>query len=336
MTDAQRILDIEKPEELFPGDLDEAKKVFLTLAKRWHPDNQDGDAGVMAVVNDLYDKAVTLIKDGRWAGKSSMTVVLESKRNVKFRYLTSRPFELGHTYIGDTHVSSILNSEFSEMVENAESLKFDYASERMEQEMKKYLPRDTQSYKLEDSRILFKGTKTPDLLCLRDVSNHYGGKLPPKHVAWIGSGLHNLACYLQWSRLVHSNISLDSVFIDPQMHHVALLDGWWYTTKSGSKITHLPERSVQFLPFHSKVWRVSDCLIDQELIRATIRELLGDIWGRKLKEPAPLVKWVKNPAEGDAVELYKQWHSVLEETFGKRRFVEMKLTSKDVYGKSNT
>lgn len=329
----QAILVAKRPEELFSGDLDEAKDLYRKLANRWHPDKPGGNAEVMARVNDLYEVAVERIKNGVWGGKSSVKFKLKNGKELRFQYLVSRPFEFGQTYIGDTHVSTLFEKERVAFAEAAEksTRKFSFASDKMREEMERFLPKDVKTFELEDGRVLVKTPKAEDLVALRDVFEHFGGTMDSKHVAWVGSGLHNIACYLGWAKLVHANISLDSVFISPASHGVALLGGWWYAAKEDARLTHLPSRTYAFLPWEVRTHKRATYLIDQEMIRATLRELLGDIDGTKLKDPPALVSWLKTPAEGAPVDIYRSWHAVLTPAFGKRRFTVMKLDVSEVY-----
>jgi hypothetical protein len=150
-------------------------------------------------------------------------------------------------------------------------------------------------------------------------------------VAWIGSGMHHLACYLRWAGLVHMDVSPDAVFVSPSLHRVALLGGWWFATKEGRRIASLPARTHDFLPWSVRSSKRATFAIDLETIRATLRELLGDLGGSPLQGPDELVRWLSLPATGEPVDAYRGWYAALERTFGKRKFVELKLDAADLY-----
>ena len=68
------------------------------------------------------------------------------------------------------------------------------------------------------------------------------------------------------------------------------------------------------------------------------RELLGDISGMRLPHekaaPQAMLEWLRLPASNDAAEEYRIWQQdILKESFGARRFVEMKLSHGDIYSK---
>jgi hypothetical protein len=322
----------KRPEDLFPGELAGAKARYLSLVERWHPD-RGGDGAVMAHVNALYREAVRRIEAGAWAGRGLARFESRTGERWELRYLASRSFELGRTYVGDTHLTYVVEKEHRALSENAEAFTgiFSYATDAMREEMARLLPRDVQIVRLADGRQLMRVPKTPDLLSLRDVLDHLGGKLDPRHVAWIGSGMHHLACYLRWAGLVHMDVSPDAVFVSPSLHRVALLGGWWFATKEGRRIASLPARTHDFLPWSVRGSKRATFAIDLETIRATLRELLGDLGGSPLQGPDELVRWLSLPATGEPVDAYRGWYAALERTFGKRKFVELKLDAADLY-----
>src|SRR5438270_350694 len=73
--------------------------------------------------------------------------------------------------------------------------------------------------------------------------------------------------------------------------------------------------------------RRADIRLDLELIRGIGRALLGDETGSRLARagtaPRPLVDWLRGPASATALGDYELWGSVLEASFGARRFVKL-------------
>jgi len=332
LTEKERILKSTRPEELFPGNLETAKDEYKKLARKWHPDFQNGSTSVMSHINKLYDEAVLLIQAGKWPKRGILRLNKEIAGTISFRFLASRPFSLGHLYLGETHLSYLVEKKHLRFAERSLSAteSFRYANHKMESEISKYLPNNVTPYLLKDSRCLIKIPKVKEMLCLRDVLSFYGKRLKMEEVAWIGSGMHNIACYLYWAGIVHSNFSLDSVFINPSTHDVALLGEWWFASRRGERLRHLPARTVHFLPWEVQVRKEATYLIDLETIRATLRELMGDITGKDI-ECNPLSEWAQTPATKKPNKEYANWHSAIKKTFGRRRFVKMALNSETLY-----
>lgn len=327
-----QILEAKDPAELFPGDEAEAKAKYLQLAQKHHPDH-GGDPDVFAHLAEMYRKALAQLQAGTFAGKATFLFEAHDGKKFEIQYLTSKPFELGQMYVGDHHVTYIVDEPFRDLFENAvaHTSLYKFKDDKMREECARYLPQKVKTLRGMDGRRLMHVPKTPDLLLLRDVIDHFSGKMDPRHAAWTGSTLHNLACYLEWAGIVHANISPDTYFISPQYHSGALLGGWWYAQRAGRKITDLPARSFDYLPWEVRTKKLAIPELDQELVRATIRECLGDVTGARLKDPEKLVNWLRMPASGKGVEIYKDWYGALEGTFGKRKFTKLELESQQLY-----
>jgi hypothetical protein len=323
---AAEVLAIKRPEDLFPGTLDEGKALFRDLAKRWHPDH-GGDDKIFAHINALHTEAVKKITAGTWGGKSSFRFEAPNDATYQIQYLKSRPFEFGHVYTGETHVVWIFDADSASYTEELIDIErnFKFANDKMRKDLTRSLPQNTQISRGRDGRVMVRVPKASELLALRDVLDHFGGKLDPKHAAWIGSNLYNLACWLSYSGMVHGDISVDNVWINPTDHSVALLGGWWFTERVGQKISKVSARTYDHLPYSVRVEKLATPLIDQELIRATVLELLDG------EGPAEMRAWLTRPAAGIAVSVYEAWYKMLEKAFGKRRFTELKLTQQDIY-----
>jgi hypothetical protein len=47
--------------------------------------------------------------------------------------------------------------------------------------------------------------------------------------------------------------------------------------------------------------------------------------------PSPIAAWLQGGGGSDAFKEYSSWQSVLQSSYGKRKFVELALSAKDVY-----
>lgn len=324
---ADTIIAITQPERLFPGDLAAAKQRYRALSKQWHPDH-GGDALVFAHIAKLWKLAEHRLIAGGWEGGALTT--FRDRTGVEWtrQSRTGAPFIHGHSLICDDCVIYLANQDTEPaLLTNFHTIdgRFNFASNRMREEFERYLPKITKSVQLQDDRRYLEIAKTPDLLRLRDVVTHLG-PLDSKHTAWIVSSLLNLCCYLQFTGLVHGDISPDTYFISPKYHSGALLGGWWYVTPQGSQLTLLPKRTVGVLPFKTRLTKIASSQVDLELVRLTAREVAAPM-------PEPMRTWLTEPGNGDAVQQYQQWSAILKQTFGERRFIQMLLDADTVYTK---
>lgn len=329
---------VDKPELLFTADADAAKSEYRVLVSKWHPDqNPMVDENVMAHVNVIYNLAVFRLSTDTWVTPGVVEFKTVDGKKFKFKYRSTRSFELGDIFVADNLVAYSLYKDNDDLYKTAQkAIKgFKYVNDDMRKEVSRFLPEIHSELETED-RLIMLIKKTPDQLLLSDVLEHYKDKMDPKHVAWIISRLYNIACYFKYANIVHSGIILDSIFISPEFHSVSVLGGWWYSAEKGKMLNALPGVAVEFAPDDVIDSQMADPKIDMELILAVGRQLLGDIVGSKLlmdkSIPTPLVTWLRAPSKGDALADYKLWQSkILIDSFGKRAYVELKLNAKDLY-----
>ena len=336
---SSEILAVVSPEQLFTGDEDAAKLQYRTLSKIWHPDRNSspGADEVFAHFGVLYAKGIEKLKAGTWETPGLYTFSDLRGKKFQVKYRKKHTFELGEMYIGDYSVTYMIDKSADDLFANAKkTIKgFKYANDKMKAEIARCLPEIHAENETAD-RFVLVVKKTPDLILLRDVLDHLGGKMDPKHVAWILNTIYNVACYLKYAKLTHNSIGLDTYFISPSKHSGALLGGWWYASDANTKIVAVPARTITYAPRNLTSNKIASPQIDSELIRATGRELLGDGAGSKLLAdtsiPNAMLNWLRTPGVGDAYQEYENWaKQVLKDSFGERRFVDLKIQPSDVY-----
>jgi hypothetical protein len=338
------ILSIKEPGLLFTGDPRNIENEYKELAMQWHPDrNRTKDTTeVMSRINELYDLAIFMLEKGIWIAKDTLTLKEKSGVTVKFPYKKHHQFELGDLYINDHEVIYVIDKINKDLFDNARKAisNFKFKSDRMKQEVLRYLPEVIRTFETADERYVMEVKKTPDLLILKDVLEYHTKNPIPdwdRHVAWIQSTLHNLVCYFEVSGITHNSISLDTYFISPEFHSGALLGGWWYSIEQGRKMIGVPARTFGLMPLKTKESKEASIKTDLELLRSIGRELLGDSSGVRLLKnkvaPPPMINWLRSAPAKDAIKDYKLWQNVLTDSFGPRKFVKLELTSEILYGK---
>jgi len=330
---------VDKPELLFTGDTTIAKMQYRTLVSAWHPDqNPMVDDRVIAHINILYELATFRLKTDNWVLPGVLVLKSIDGKRFNLKYKSTRSFELGDIYVGDTIIAYSLFKDNADLFKNAIKMikNLKYANDEMKTEIKRSMP-EIQTELETDDRLVLLIKKTPDQLLLSDVIDHLKGSIDPKHAAWIVSRLYNLACYLKYSNIVHCGFVLDSCLMSPQEHTISLVGGWWYSVENGRKLLALPGVAIDHVPTDVLDDEMGDFSLDLEMIKAIGRQILGDINGSKLimdkNIPGPLVNWLRNVATEDAFKEYEIWQSkVLIDSFGKRKFVELHLAADDLYG----
>jgi hypothetical protein len=333
------ILDCKLPGDLFT-DPKNLEKEFRELCKKWHPDkNKDPKAAeVQMKINAIHDLAEKQIAAGIW--ESTGKKVLKSDgMDIVVDYQTENPFELGVMWVCNSAVVFYIKEEYQDMADHYVKFTktFKFASKRMKDDVERYLPHVTSCKKLMDESIAIAVEKPDDIFLLNHVIKYYDGKIPPRHAAWILNTLYNLCCYFQHAGISHNALTVDNYFICPQHHSGVLLGGWFYSSKLGGNISYVPTSVFPVLPLKVIRSKKASRKIDLECIRLIGRTMLGDKNGNRLyldKDiPAPMVEFLRGIAGKDAIEEYKEWAKVLEASFGKRRFVEMRFDTEQFYKK---
>lgn len=301
---------------------EEAQHTWRQLAQRWHPD-RSREPQASAVFARLASAHRT------WRPKtlaSALTLATAAGTVLTLHHRHAFDHELGQTHVGQGHVLELYASPHADLGQSAAThlTHLPFLTPAMRNQMGLSLPSQAVSHLLADGRVALVFTKAAGLLRLADVVHHVG-LLDPRHVAWIGSGLWNLACYLQAVGWTHQAIQADTVWVDPATHRVALLGGWAYAGPEGTPWTALPAASVQAASLAVRAHRRHAAVLDHELIQALLRQLLPPA------SPAALLLSARLPAGGTAVEQYRAWKQALHTSFGPPAFVPWDLSPTTLY-----
>ncbi len=326
----------DQPERLF-SNKDAIRGEFRALARRFHPDHEGGSDVAFAHLNALHKSALDKIFRGEWRVPGRLELKGADGVVRRVRYVKDFDVGLGRAYLGHEYVTYAIRNEHADLAESARRVtgKFDFPSHSIRREMALRLPSQRSEFKTEEL-VVSVVNKTDDAVRLQDLLDHVGGKLDPRHVAWIISELLNLACYLEWAGLTHNEFSADSVFVCPATHEVKLLGGWWYSAPVGARMARLQRaRTVMNLPRETLSRKVATVLNDLCLIRLLGRELLGDAGGSRLTSeksiPPALATWFRLSPTATARQDYHEWQTVLTASFGARRFVKLDVHPSAIY-----
>jgi hypothetical protein len=333
---AQDILSVPPSERsrLFPESADEVRKTFKRLAARWHP-----DVCTDPRANDVFAHLVrlrdTALGPSRPATSATRSLRTRDGRALGLSPLSTIPLDTGEVLVGRRSLTWVYRTDVVDLAEaGAHTIAgFRFADDRMRKQMAPFLPTLDRRIPLEDGGEALVMAHHADEVLLADLLR-LKGAVPAEHAAWIGSGLLNIACWLGWVGLVHGAIAPETVLISPETHTVRLMGGWGFATRAGTRPTALPGRTMALAPRLSVKGEVVDARLDLELIRQTLREVLGDPTGAFLLRggaPDPIGRWLVMPPEATAPQDYATWLQVLERVWGKRRFVRWDLTPDFVY-----
>lgn len=331
------ILSIKKVGDLFTDDLEVCKSEYKELAKKWHPDTNSEDTTIIfEKINSLYKKALQMIKDGVWEESNFIRIHTKSNKRLDISFLHSFIFELGVCYVCNKHIIYVIDSDkskYSSRMKKA-TMYFTYANDKMKHEFKNYLPKIVSEYETTDNKHIIILDKSEDLYPLPVVLSYYNGRIPDKHVAWIISRLLNITCYMDYAGIVHNGIGLNECFISPENHKIALLGGWWYSTRKNAPMVGTTKDIYDVIPLSVKNDKKSNIKTDLESIKLIGRQALGEKnIGKFLRSdlaPSAFTEFLVSSSNQNAYEEMKKWEKALLASYGKRRFIRMEIP-KEIY-----
>lgn len=327
MIDIDKILNSKRPIDLYDRNTSNLEKEYKRLVKIFHPDiNNHPKASICLIkITEMYNKA----KNGCWEGKNFIKINQTNGDILIIDYLELKTFELGIFYITKNNIIYLIENKhkkfYDQMNMNINSFRFH--NDKMKSEMQKYLPKIEKTFETVDGYLGVMISKDSDLILLKDVYNHFNKEIPDRHVAWVMTSIYNTICYFEWLGLVHNGITLDNCFISPKNHYISIFGGWWYSVKQGEKMIGVSKEIFDIMPPNIKHTKNALTQTDLESVRNIGRILLG----YDSKAPKEILNWVNGVSSEDAVEDYKKWEQTLLNGYGKRTFIEMNLSSNDVY-----
>jgi hypothetical protein len=181
---------------------------LVALAKLWHPDVNNGSAQSTAVferILALHRAAERKLKADAWSAPDSLRIDTVDGRSFLLQIKRRHPFELGETAVTSERVAYLVEKQYGLLFENGirriEGLS--YPDAKVRAKVSRFIPRIEAVYETATHRVAI-SSKTADALLLADLMAHLGGRMAPKHVAWLVSSLLNLACFFEVTGITHT------------------------------------------------------------------------------------------------------------------------------------
>ena len=331
--EATEILSVTKCGDLFPYGEENVKTKYKELVKEWHPDtnNNPNALNVFVQITELYNKALELLKNGRWEKTNFILISKNNGKKIALNYDTYFEFELGACYVTKTKVVYVLGIDkekyYSNAIRRINSLR--YKDHKMKSDLSRFLPKIYQTFKTTNGEYVIVLDKPEDVYPLKNVFEYFDEQMDDRHVAWIISRLCNLTCYLQFSELVHNGININNCFVSPKDHSILLIGGWWYTTEEEESMIGTTKDIFSIMSVSSKGSKKSSSLTDLESVKLLGRQLLGETNCRKLSLdysiPKPFIDFLTGGSGKNAYEEFTKWDRALDDSYGKRKFINMEI-----------
>jgi hypothetical protein len=330
-------LGVWEAEKVLPGDENEVRKAYRSLAKKWHPDLSRDPLASKVLAH------LTLLRDALIKRRPATAPVMSERLymgadgvGIRFKYLRLRAGEVGDILIGRKSIAYEMPADFADVAENEKAMiaGIRFADDGMKAQMQHFLPKLEKTVVAGD-KVVSILTRPADCVLLSDLVDHFGGRIPAEHVAWLISSLANMCCYLDWLKVSHGAISPTTVLVCPERHSVILLGGWGFATRYGAAPLAVPERTLSKAPTLAVEGSVGEGKTDLLLVRATAQDALGSSGGGGLMTdkgvPESVARWLLLPPKGGASADYESWGRCLTEAWGKRRFIKMDADPRKIY-----
>lgn len=252
-----------------------------------------------------------------WKNADAKQFQCSDGRMIEVRYLHTVSGKAADVYVSRSNIIFHMHGDSTHTAESYRRMVslLDYPSADV-RSLSDFFPRVTGGFQLSDGTQLLVIAKDEDEypLCLF-------GELSPRHTAWIISRLENICCVLEYSGLVHPNISLDTVFINPYTHQACLYGDWWDVVKKNT-----------YSADGTHIARTSENLVG---LRRTAAQLLDFPTLSAVRHtdsvPKALIDFLTGIPADTAYEDFAVWDATIEKAFGGRKFIRMDTDDEQIY-----
>lgn len=323
----KRILNAVYCGDLFPRDLVAARELYHDLAKKVHPDicTDPCAEDAMDKLNKLYQRAQQCLEQGTWEADHMEWLISEDGSAVSVKYLFKSSFEQGVRYVCATSVLWLFSDKKDAHRFEKQLSRIRYHNDKMKTEFSHQLPQLKKTIFFADGSCGIVVAKTVDQFPLDLVLKNVPDLITDRHLAWITSRLCNLCCFFSHNNLSHNGLIPSNLFISAEKHSLSVLGGWQYAAMTDEKMQGVPRAVYDIMPATVKTSKTGNAVTDIESVK-----LIGRNVSKNLSLPKP-VRAFYHSGSGDSISEFRKWSYALHEAYGKRTFVPLTLTNKQVY-----
>lgn len=320
---SKEILVAKRYSDLFSKDADIAKREFREYCKLYHPDSNDSKeaAELFCIIQELYNNKHRTVKTSSTVNED---ITFKDKKTGK-GFCLSNPVVFNNgiamVYHTATKIAMIYDKTYKKFYEQyiTNVNKLEYANDDMKKEFERYFPKIIKHFETEDESFCILLDKTSEVLSLGKIVRAYeskGEKFPEKQAAWILNRLYNIECYLNFYDKVSNGLSLDNLWVSPEMHTILLYSGWEYTTKLEDNMIGCPKDVYKILPIKVKDTKRSQTVTDLESIKS-----IGRILFKGHKDLEHINNFLNSGTSDDVFKEWDLYRDAIKKQFGKREFI---------------
>ncbi len=264
-------------------------------------------------------------EEGFWLAANEEELEREDGERIHITYLVKRRADMCTMYVAEKHVLYVFPAQYAGYGTHYLDMlgKVSYPTPEMEKELKRYIPEPVTHCRLKDKSMFIAVNKEQGIYPLSML-----GVLMDRHVAWVISRLENLCCLLEYNDMVLNALDVENLFVDPVNHQIYLYGGWWAAGFAGDR----RRGAFSGLKEEKNTYRT-----DLQGIRDAAVRLLGFDNIEELKSaailPRPFLQFLCKEPKPDARSDFRYWDSVLEKSYGERKFIPLDMTEEEIYGR---
>ncbi|MBR6513297.1 MAG: hypothetical protein IKT46_00545 [Clostridia bacterium] len=256
-----------------------------------------------------------------WESAKTKTVVCADGTPIEIKYMHHYTDKDAEVYVARRNIIFHFKDNGVQKIElfrkNIAALDYPSADTR---NLESFFPRISGGFTLDDGTHICVVSKDEDEYPLRLF-----GALSGRHVAWIVSRLENLCCVLEFSSLVHPQITVDTVYINPYTHQASLYGNWWNCGKT-----------------HTLSYSDRKLLVSQNNLmglRNTAACALGcrdaDHINSDIDIPKAFADFLRSTPRVTAYDDFAFWDDMLIKAYGERKFITMDTDDGNIYGRKD-
>jgi hypothetical protein len=316
--------------DLFPHDNIKIPLEYKRMCKLIHPDvcHDPRATDAFAKLQEFYNLASKALSSGMWEATNYVEFKTTTGKTLQLKYMYHGIFEIGEYFVCSKHIVYLFDFSkkkyYNNYINQIENLK--YADGEMKKMFQPLFPTVIAEHDTVDNKHIIVVSKTEDVYPLRCVlDNFYKGDIPDTHLAWMVSRMMNIACYLKYNKQVHNGINIDNMFVSLQYHTILLIGGWWYAVDEDAKMIGTTKEIYSIMPPKVKADKNACSVTDVESVKAFGRKYLAD------SAPQAFKNFVNSGSKDDSMAEMEKWDDALIESFGKRKFIKIEATNKQIY-----
>lgn len=321
-----------------PLSMDELKKKYRAIAKKYHPDAIKDDRAFKNI-GERYKEAIEYFEISCGTHKNTV-----SDKVLEVRGRDGRGFDLQYIRKDETGGNTVYTSrskiclkfeiDNKELYENylRAYRDIDYPNDEIKQSLSICFPKNVKTVEGSDGLYIIMD-RTSEVISLRQILDYYDktGKTweeKYRHCVWIINRIYNLACLMRANEKVFNGFDCENIYVSPKYHTTLLLNGWQYCVGNDHKMIGTTQDIFDIMSITCKDKKLAEYRTDTESVRMIGRELFDKNAPKEFRE------FFEKAGSDDALDDWREFERLFMSVYGERKFYEFSIDSNEVLQKA--